>query len=1150
MRNWTDAQRAAIEADSRDILVSAAAGSGKTTVMIERVMTLLRGGATLDRMLIVTFTRAAAGEMRDRLTAALRAEAKNSPHLMRQLEKIGQAQISTLHTFCSAVLKRHFKEADTDPQSKVKDESVTAALFDEALQEEMEELYHKAGHGEKDLTHWFPAGDIEAAVRGLHRFLMAQADPWGWLESVLTAPESGEQLLSSPGYDLLQDGAMLYLEGAMQCVAAMEEIALRPTGPERYMPTVEMERGVVHALIKELQETRMLKSCKTLIYGKLAGGKTPDDEDPALREAFQNMRKKMKELISAAGSLVPNGMKDADLMAEQLQKTLKARRALADLTKRVDNGYAKRKAERAIWDYNDLEHRTLAALKHREAADEVAGRFDHIFVDEYQDVSRTQEAIIEGIHKNNDLFMVGDVKQSIYRFRLADPTLFMDKYGAFSQQEEASERLILLNQNFRSRKNVLDAVNEVFVGAMRGRVTEITYSDKEKLNAGRESDEDPAVELHLICKEKTQDGEEDGGDADAAVLSTARAEAAVCAEKVLSLMKEDETLHCRDIVILLRSAVSRADMFARELEARGVPVYNEADQQYYDVPEVRDMLNLLQVLQNPRRDVLFLSVLRCPCFRYSPEDLADVRLKAESLRLSVYDCFTALAEHDERAKKVLLTLDKWRFSAYHMDFERFVRMLIRETGLYARAGALAGGETRQANLRLLASKAAGGGTEKWTLESFLRHVKIARKSGGDGAATLGENDDVVRIMTIHKSKGLEFPVVFASGLGKQFRFDTKEGIVSLHQDIGMDIPLVDRQTHTATRTILYRAVREKKQLETRSEEARLLYVAMTRAKDRLILTAAPSSLNTSLSRWQTPRGDLAAGSAKCMLDWVGNALQADIEPGRDAEARGELGANWRIFWHDAASLPSLDMAGTGRGKAPPLALPARDLTEDMRPVPDAGLQLKTGVTRLVLREREKAAEGGDEETPEDKRRRLTEPPLPPVLPEPESLGRMRAKDRGSLVHRALGLIALDELKTAPRGDVPGVVTAELDGLLSRQILTPEERSFLPQGALSRYFLSPLGQRMLSSPEIHREWPFTLLIDGGALVQGVIDLAFMENGGWILVDYKTDRDADALVNTYREQLLWYRRALEKLTALPVREMWLYSLSKDRAFEVKP
>lgn len=1158
MREWTKAQRSAIEADNQDILVSAAAGSGKTSVLIERIMAKLRGGMPIDRLLVITFTRAAAGEMRDRLDTAIAKEASSSAHMRRQYGKISNADISTLHTFCNKIIKRYFQAADVDPLSRVDNGGETTALKERALDEVMDALYTAPGEDGAQLIRQFEDEQILDMARALYAFLMAQDDPWTWLNSHLTAPDE-HSLFNHPWYHIALSEALLKLQGAEQLLADCLAIARLPDGPSRYEPNALADLELVRTILNELNETGRLPRGANPRFDALSRKRAADNESPELQEQFKHKRDAAKAAVLEACALLPQEGEQAQAAVQGMAYTLPALRALADLVKKMHDRYAELKRARLLLDYNDLEHLALRALNHPLVLEDAAKVFDAVFVDEYQDISRIQEAIIQKIRSKADLFMVGDVKQSIYRFRLADPGLFLEKFDRFSRNADAAERLIVLRENFRSRENILNAVNLVFRGAMRSAVTEIAYDEEAALRAGKPSAGDPPVELHLIApdEEASADSppEEDRLDAeneeqdDALPEKAHVTEARLIARRIAELTDASlsdsgpgKRLQYRDIVILMRSVSGRAGAMARTLQSYGIPVYSDADAQYFDISEVNDILNILRVLDNPLQDVPLMSALSSPCFGFTPLELAEIRLSAPDQEIPFYEAFFSLVDRDAKVTEANRRLNEWRFRAQTGPLEGFLRYLIRDTGLYTRAGALPGGELRRANLRLLCERAASLGPEA-SLQTFLARVHDARRQDTSlAAAALGANENVVRIMTIHKSKGLEFPVVFMPDIARAFRMADRGELLLCDAAHGLALRVRDVDRRMTYLSFAGKALMHARNRGIRSEEARLLYVGMTRAQDRLILIGSPKSLRAAERQWSLPQGDYAAGSARCMLDWVGNSLYPSLKERQNGLYSPPGGSEWQIAWYlDPSALP------TAAPEAPPVqvAWPTTPPSDAMKAMMEAPLRsnaaplMKASVTSLLLW----SPDGENEvETPAMKRRMLQlNTPFPPLPDLDAPQRRLTRAERGSAIHKALGAIDLTLLKGLAGEQLRDAIVKNLDWLLSQNILTKEEHAAAEPEGLAAFLESSLGKRLLNAQAPQREWSFTLLVERNLLLQGVIDCCFLEDGAWVVLDYKTDRDdLPGILHKYRDQMRWYMRALRDITPYPVKEAWLYSL----------
>lgn len=1131
---WTEAQQAAIEARNESVLVSAAAGSGKTAVLVERVLSMLREGGRIDRMLIVTFTRAAAGEMRERLGRRLEDEGALNAHLRLQHLRLNRAAICTLHVFCARVLRDHFQEVGVDPMARIGDEEKLNALRKRAQDQVLEDAYAEPDESLKALFAQFEDAQIVALMDALYFFLKAQEDPFGWAEEQCREESAG----LDKWLPLLRALALEKIKSAQELIEQMQTVLNRPDGPARYAPTWDEDSALTQQLRDEA-EGGFLSGGK-VAFARLATKKAAPEESADAAARFKDLREQWKKRIAESRALMPADKEKAE---EELRHTLPALRALCGLVRKMDERYFALKQDKNYLDYSDLEHLTLRALQNPDVRSAVAGGFDALFIDEYQDVSGIQEAIVRALHagQKNTLFMVGDVKQSIYRFRLADPTLFLQKYRDYSPEKDARERKILLQQNFRSDENVLLAVNEVFSHAMREDATEIEYDENAMLRPGGGQPFGAPVEIHLITA--GDDEGDDGGE----LSQGYRYEAAFVAKRIKQLMRfasvregdKERPLRFRDIALLVRYAHERAPYIARALQLEGIPVYSDADAQFYELPEVTDILNLLRVIDNPLQDLPLLAALRCPCFGFDEEALARIRLVDRAPGTPFYQAYRAAMEQDtplgRKAKEVWERLAYWRFCAMNRPVDQLIWQVLEESGLYMRAGAQEEGELRQANMRLLMEKAQGDGGKEG-LSVFLRETgRLHAADDGKTAKTLGENEDVVRILTLHKSKGLEFPVVFLLETARAFR-KRDSGQLLMHAKYGMALQYIDSERRVTRETCAYKALGGIGEKEARAEEARLLYVGMTRAKERLILVGSPRRLKSAMDVWRRPATAAAAGAAGCMLDWVMESLEGF----RDGEHIGKNGSVWRMSLEKAEELtapapkriapPPLDLAGK----------PDEKTVKRMTRVIESRPPLKTSVTAIAKRLRR---DSDDWESPADKRKLPEEAPLPTFLQEETGKEQADAAHRGTVTHRLLGLIDYDLARE-------GKFAEALRKLSERGLLSPEDRKMARLDWIKKFFASPLGQRALSAATVKREWGFNLKGESGSLIQGVIDLCFLEDGAWVLCDYKTDRAGkEELLSRYSLQLRWYARALSLITGIPVRETLIFGLRAGEAYPVE-
>lgn len=1156
---WTLQQLQAIDAENNTILVSAAAGSGKTAVLVERIVQLIRGGFHLDRMLIVTFTKAAAAEMRQRLNRRLIFEAQADPERFgAALDELESTEISTIHAFCQKVLRNHFQAVGIDPMVRPCDDQMRKQLFDAAWLEAFNALL--ADGSDTDLLELAEAWDqrqLAEMTAQLYDFLMSLPDPFGWLDDAINQalqPLNGDH----PWVQVLYRHATLKLDGLNTVLQSMWRMMDDPNAVDARRDLLLEDEAICEELfhVKQFDTEAMLHAVEHCTFPNAKAVRGLSEEEKEWNKRFLAQRSALKAIVT---ELQEELAIDEGQVHDEFTMMYSHLQGLATLTKATHTAFLAKKAEKHLIDFADMEQFTMQVLSNRAIRAEMQGEYDHIFVDECQDVSQIQDAIIQAIHhEKNILFMVGDVKQSIYRFRKADPTLFLTRLRTYSDEVDAKYRRIILQKNFRSRKSVLDATNEVFRAVMRPRVTELTYLAEDELTCGRETEDDPPVEMHLLDVSPGEDGES---------IESLEAEAQVVVERVQTLLETDfndgkttRKYTYRDMVILLSAASTTAPRLVELLTKAGIPAYYDGAAAFFDLPEVKSLKNLLRVIDNPLQDVPLLSALKMPPFALSEAELALIRLMKTGRDVPFYDAFAvAQAEEGalgEKCRAIADQLQKWRFQAEAMRLSDFVWRVMEESGYYAAVGALPKGELRQANLRMFYQRAQAFEQEGGeTLADFL--TLTDEQSAGDdrsSAKMLGENENLLRIMTMHKSKGLEFPIVFCmqmnGSLHKPFRGD-----LLTHTALGVALPYVNRELRIKRKTMADTAFKIQRELDEKAERARLLYVAMTRARERLILVGCCKKKDQA--QWELPTSDYTVWQAKSMTDWIMQAISKDIHNISTTHAQPASPWNirlWDDFHHEDVD-NAVDKVGT---KMSLLALmdapPEGDFSHwEQGAVTDA-TPLKTSVSAIAKRQATHAPLPLTDEEEDAETKRIQEEIVSPLrmsdLPSRPAFmeeHRITGAERGTLTHRALSLIPLDALRGA--SDLPAVVQAEVHAMADREIFTYQEVMQLNLRAISGFFASDLGQRMLRSGNVRREWAFNLLMDEcGTLLQGVIDCAFEEDGAWVLVDYKTDRieDEGAFRERYALQIDWYARALERITGKTVREKYLYALSLGKLY----
>lgn len=1211
---WTNEQTSAIEARNRNLLVAAAAGSGKTAVLVERIIRLVtKDKADIDSLLVVTFTNAAASEMRERIGDAIAKALEEDPsdaHLQRQLTLLGRSSITTIHSFCLELIRSNFHLIDLDPAFRIADETEAGILKEEALDQLLEEQYEKADEsfialvdsygGKKDDS------GLKALILDLHRFVMSSPWPGKWLD------EAGR------GYDL-SEGAieMLPVYGkVLESLARMAEIHEQTlvdaitvirgnSGISKYEDMFLEDQVFCRQLKDAFSRSDKYDSIRSMLMGKTWTrlGTAARGHDKAIAECVKEARSDFKEFIGGLSStFFCESLSDTIEMAKRLNPLMKC---LSSIEKEFIAAYDARKREKGLLDFNDLEQLALRILTSADndgtaapspAAMALRSKYREVMVDEYQDSNEVQEVIISMVSRKDEddpnVFMVGDVKQSIYRFRQARPELFLEKYRTYSQDEVDRNKKVLLYKNFRSRRSILSAVNLVFKGIMSSTAGELDYTDDEALDFGAghyDDGEDPPVEVMLVetsslPEEGPQAGEPDSldeGDVEDGVdISDYKAielEVIMVAKKIRELVMGedpaqvyDRKLGCfrkasyRDVVILMRATSVSANIFLEEFSKLEIPAFADNSTGYFETVEVRTMVSLLRIIDNPLQDVPLLSALRSPMFAFSEEELASLRLLDKDDFL--FNCLIKSEEDAiwEKAKAFLERLHLYREMSQRLPLDSFIWYLYTETSYYDYAGAMPDGLQRQANLRMLFQKARqfeDSGSKG--LFGFIRYIDKFKKTNGDlGAARiLGENEDLVRVMSIHKSKGLEFPIVFISNSGKGFnRMDQRKDIL-FHPALGFGPVFIDRDRSIRSTTFFREAIKDRMMLESLSEEMRVLYVAMTRAKERLYITGNIRDREAVIKRWNSlskgaglrlPEDKvLKSGS---FLDWIMPVLlkHKSMENYRNdsISSCAEEGSYNLEFVH------AEDLFKKGMTPRPPdeyvltidsLTEPSssfeimRRLSYEYAYAKDVAKASKITVSELKRLAQEKEDIQGVSAIGEEHIER------PLFMMEKSGL---TGSELGTVFHKVFqhldfSRITFDELKY------------QIGELVERELIRPSEAEKVNPWKLKMLFDTAIGKRMAEAAargDLNREVPFFMGHEGGeTMVKGVIDAFFKEGQELVIVDYKTDHVdissfEETLKGRYTEQMRYYRSALEQITGLKVREIILYSVSLGKEISI--
>ena len=930
---WTNEQLSAIKTRNCNLLVAAAAGSGKTAVLVERIIEIITNEENqidIDRLLVVTFTNAAAAEMRERIASAISKELDRNPtskNLQRQLTLLNRSNITTMHSFCLDVIKNNFHRIELDPLFRIGDQTEVALIKSEVIEELFEDKYEEDDEEFINLVEAFSSykndDSIKELVLDLYNFTMSGPWPEKWLKDSAEAFNIStlKELDNSKWVKVLTESIKIEISGYIKMMKKAINIVNETDGLEPYIQNFSSELETLENIYFKLGNglEEMYEALSTIEFSRLKSIKkdsvSDEDAQNTVKKIRDDIKKKLSDLTKNTFSVVPKDM------LNNIRGAYSNIKKLSELVLEFGDRFSKHKKEKNILDFNDLEHLCLKILIDHDddnniipssVALDFKNYFDEVLVDEYQDSNRVQETIIGLVSRkqsdNPNVFMVGDVKQSIYRFRQAKPELFIEKYNYY-KIDEGENRKIQLYKNFRSREEVIDAVNYLFKELMSVTVGELEYTDNEALNLGASyketTDENSIIggpiEVNIVNK-NYDNSDEEITEGDYEEIDSVNLEGRIVARKIKELMStkdgkvfnvldketgEYRPVKYKDIVILLRATKNWSEILLDELGSEGIPVYADTGSGYFESIEIRTMMSLLKVIDNPMQDVPMLALLKSPIMSFSSEELSDIRLVNKEKYF--YENIITISEDksypDSIKNKCINFLDninKWRKKSIYMAIDEFIWYLYMDTAYYGYVGAMPNGVLRQANLKILFQRAKQFEETSFKgLFNFINFINKVTKSSGDmgSAKILGENEDVVRIMSIHKSKGLEFPIVFLCGTGKNFNLmDLNKGIL-YHDELGLGPDFIDLEKRVSIGTLAKESIKKKMKLETLSEEMRILYVACTRAKEKLIITGAVGDIKKSIDRWINSASldknkilESEVLKGKSFIDWIGMAL--------------------------------------------------------------------------------------------------------------------------------------------------------------------------------------------------------------------------------------------------------------------------------------
>ena len=1255
--SWTTEQQQVIDLRNRNILVSAAAGSGKTAVLVERIVKIITDKnhpVDIDHLLIVTFTNAAAAEMRERIGNAIEKALDEQPgdeHLLRQLTLIHNAQITTIDSFCLYVVRNHFHEIDLEPNFRIGDEGELKLLREDVLGRVLEQNYEEPSEAFSDFVEGYASGRTDAALNEiiLQLYEFSRSYPWPekWLDSFVGAYriETREELDRAEWLAPLTQNIRFVLKDCEQLLKQALAITQQDDGPDMYEKAVQSDLEKYEGLAGLTSFCELSEALSNIKYDRLASSRGFEG-DPDKLELVKSLREQAKDVVKKLCKQY--FFCSPEMMIEQLERTEPMLEEVVRLTKQFADEFAAAKRRKNLVDFHDVEHFALQILvdeeteKAKKTAEEFRDTFEEIMIDEYQDSNEVQETLLRSISREergeNNIFMVGDVKQSIYRFRLARPELFMKKYDSYSLEESTTQR-IDLHKNFRSREEVLTCTNDIFYKIMARSLGNVEYDAEAALYPGASYPVSADFIPEILLADSNDELLEDTELTDKKTL-----EAKIVAEEIKHLMKTQpvtdkaagtlRAAHYSDIVILLRSLSGWADSLVEVLNENGIPAHTVSSTGYFSTVEVQTVLSMLRLLDNPRQDIPMAAVLRSPMAGLTDEELAVLRLEDGSVPFheAVFELAEGLYEEggqieisnseedqkqgrnaDEKTENHIEITAHRKLLKFYKKYKQLrqlvpdtpihelIEIILRETGYGHYVAAMPAGNRRTANLNMLLEKAAAYEKTSYKgLFHFVRYIDELQKYDVDfgEADMVGENEDVVRIMSIHKSKGLEFPIVIVSGMGKNFnKQDTRSKMV-LHPELGIGLDYMDGKLRIKSPTIAKKAIAKQIDLENLGEELRVLYVALTRAKEKLILTGTLKDAAEKLEFYRQqanlskaadrPLSYLTREGASGYLDWILPAVLSygDKYPVRIVEAaelvldevENQLEQNENLT-ERIEEIEAADPQLVGQLK--------QRFSQRYPYQTDILRKNKYSVSELKHRAMREKFEAEQEETIPAFLEEPVTPTIPLFIQREESVEQETANRgalRGTAVHRVMECYDFASEKS---------VQEQMEAMEKEEKITADMRALVKEQTVADFVSSETGKRMALAQRggaLYREKPFVMgfteeeLENYGfgvgsntdsceniyektdsdqekeeqkkvrheedlTLIQGIIDVFWIEKDGIVLLDYKTDRvqQAKELIDRYETQLKLYADALERVFAarkLKVKEILIYSFSLEQ------
>ncbi len=1184
---WTEEQREAIECTDRNLLVAAAAGSGKTSVLVERIIKrILVDNIDVDKLLIVTFTRAAATEMRERIYSAIQSkltEEKDSERLLEQQALLSKSYITTIDAFCQSVVKSNFIESGIDSSYRVADESEMLLVKEEVIEEVLEKWYGKKDPYFINLVETYGNSKTDEELKNLildiNRFINSFPWPTAWLDE--------QKRIFNPKY--IKDfgdtqwgkDALAYLrvslEGILNEIHRIKKQA-EESGIKGYLATLNEDAMLIENAYKCCQSggwDASYEALQSVSFSTIGRVKKDEDKDEAekIKDTRTNIKKSYNELVKD----IFGGYKEAAL--EDIELIYKDMRRLINLVKYFNKKLLIAKHDKKIMDFSDIEHIALNVLASKDEKGNVIptntalryqDKFEEIYIDEYQDTNLTQDLILGIISRGNNLFHVGDVKQSIYGFRQARPDLFMNKYTQYENSSQ-NDRLIRLYKNFRSRRDIVGSVNYIFSRIMNSITAEMDYTEKEYLNYGAEyynEEYNNPCEMHLVTDTESKD--------------VVVAEAQMISNRIKELISDNFTVYdkntsgnrpCmyKDIVILMRQLAGKAEIYRQILLKDGIPVYYEGKGGFFTSIEINVVLCFLRIIDNPLQDIPLITVIRSQMFNFSDTEIALIRIIKKDV-LFYEACLEYLDKGNlpELKEKIQIFIDKlneFRDKSIIYNTSELVWEIISKTGYYTYVGLLQEGEKKQANLRLLFDKAASydNGSNKGIFR-FLNYIENLKKKKSDmaEAAAINEGMNVVRIMSIHKSKGLEFPIVFLSNTAQTFsKSDVTEKLVK-HKTLGLGPLCYDIRRNVIYPSVIKKIITRRIKNDMKAEEMRILYVAITRAREKLIITGCIKEDRDKYIETNKQKCDFESHrpvnfniiEAGSMLDWISMSLAYYAETIKKD-------CNWNFYYHTSEEIFNSVQLNIFTEKPDNKIIIEKEYDEGIcnkvksifdweYPYP---MHSKIPA-KLSVSEVKRLYDADTEEDYESLyKKEVSMNDLPDFLDRKKE--DISAALKGTLLHACIQQLDFTYLKNIKEKEkIRQYVKQLIEEMVQKEFFTKLQSHAIDNELIVSFIMSDFARRIMNSDNYMREVPFTIVKEWGKVysndvkskepvaIQGIIDCYFEENGELVVVDFKSDYvnnvDDDTIKRRYRTQIECYSEALIKITGKNVKHSYIYLL----------